>query len=584
MIVIGTVKISLAKALKAELNALGMDSLIVSPKDKNFLDIIYSSDNDAIVLDIDFSNLPWFVNLDILNSIGSRCPLLLLRPNNAAFAAIESKLIDGVTITDYDLEDVLTNLGILGGPQRQSYKSFCKTMPIYNVQVPSEFLKKFGGVGIISVDASCFGKIGIEYGVDVYSQVKDVFQAILFETWGRKGSFRADDILCRKSISSNIYYVFLSSSRRTGGLPLPGALEALADRVTSSLQRSIYSELCAPHAKKRIPACVRSIPTPLVGYKGMIDNPCIQTEDIVNSGLEDARSVSLSQGKRLKERQLELMQTLIQGDDFLTPNYQAIFKLPDITREQVAMAQKINKVSPLKGSLFGFESLIRVNKERVQQITHLDGLRMTGLDFRFLNPEVLFGLAKITNVSLELDQACLVKAASHSNVLPGVLMVNILPRNLYYIDQLLGIFGDRRDVMFEVSESEAINNFELMKQSCKALSTRDFGIAANDFGKGFSSLERIIKIKPNVIKFDRSMIENIHQDSVKKAYVEGMVRAAKIIKTVVLAEGVELWEEAEVLQQIGIELVQGFLFHKPQSIENIMADLVIEEDSFGSAS
>src|SRR5690606_37501844 len=131
--------------------------------------------------------------------------------------------------------------------------------------------------------------------------------------------------------------------------------------------------------------------------------------------------------------------------------------------------------------------------------------------------------------------------------------VNILPRNLYYIDRLNHAFEGREHIIFEVSESEAINNFELMMKARALLESKNMGIAADDFGKGYASLERIIKIKPNLIKFDRSMIQDIHEDPVKQAYVRGLVKAGKILNTVVLAEGVEKWEEAKVLQDMGID-------------------------------
>jgi EAL domain-containing protein (putative c-di-GMP-specific phosphodiesterase class I) len=131
--------------------------------------------------------------------------------------------------------------------------------------------------------------------------------------------------------------------------------------------------------------------------------------------------------------------------------------------------------------------------------------------------------------------------------------------------------------MFEVSESEAINNLDLMLKSRDHLERHNMGIAADDFGKGYSSLERIIKIRPDVIKFDRGMIQEIDKDPVKQAYVRGLVTAAKILNTTILAEGVETWEEAAVLKEMGIELIQGFLLHRPMAAKIIKDQLGIKE-------
>jgi EAL domain-containing protein (putative c-di-GMP-specific phosphodiesterase class I) len=132
---------------------------------------------------------------------------------------------------------------------------------------------------------------------------------------------------------------------------------------------------------------------------------------------------------------------------------------------------------------------------------------------------------------------------------------------------------DRKDIMFEVSESEAINNFELMMRVRDSLEKMEMRIATDDFGKGYSGLEQIIKIRPDLIKLDRSLIQDIHTDNPKQAFVTGLVRAAKIAGTTVLAEGVEKWEEAEVLKDMGIKLIQGFLLHRPQAADEILHDL-----------
>ena len=131
---------------------------------------------------------------------------------------------------------------------------------------------------------------------------------------------------------------------------------------------------------------------------------------------------------------------------------------------------------------------------------------------------------------------------------------------------------DRKDLMFEVSETEAINNFDLMLKVRQSLEQMQMRIATDDFGRGYSGLEQIIKIKPDLIKLDRSLIQDIHCDLPKQAFVSGLVRAAKISKATILAEGVELWDEAIVLQAMGIDLIQGYLLHRPQ------ASMVIEMD------
>ena len=168
--------------------------------------------------------------------------------------------------------------------------------------------------------------------------------------------------------------------------------------------------------------------------------------------------------------------------------------------------------------------------------------------------------------------------------LPGRLMVNILPRNLLHLERLTHLLSPRSDIVFEISESEGVSNPKLMSKVRDYISTLGCSIAADDFGNGYASIERVIKLKPEIIKLDRSLVDGIHKDAAKKMFVEGIVRAAKEVSALILAEGVEEWEEAEVVQSLGIDLIQGFLCHRPQSLEEITSQLAepdVEESAEG---
>ena len=354
MIFIGTQKIDFAKALKRELVELGAKVEVASPKDRGFLNVLYDPSVTAVVADEQFVGIPPGVSVDILNSVGKRVPVVVLSSNVRVSSA--RNFNEHVTILQATRkEDVLTALGILGFIDKSNFKSYCSSVPYFNIQIPIGLLKEHKGLGILTVDASSFSKIGLEYGIDVYSRLKDVFQSILFELWGKPGSFRDSDILCRKSVASNIYYIFLDRSRETGSLPYPGALERVADRLMANIQNALWDELFSRNS--RIHDCISSIPSPCVGFVGVLENPCIEAAEIIEAGLEDSRRVAISQIKRLKERQLEFMQTLIQSSEFLKPNFQGIFKLSDISEDQIKEAHAQKSLMPLEDALFGFESL-----------------------------------------------------------------------------------------------------------------------------------------------------------------------------------------------------------------------------------
>jgi EAL domain-containing protein (putative c-di-GMP-specific phosphodiesterase class I) len=329
----------------------------------------------------------------------------------------------------------------------------------------------------------------------------------------------------------------------------------------------LWDELLAPRGKRKLPDCLKTIPDFSVGHATTLFNPCVDTSEAVDALFESSKEMAQVQMIRLRNRQRELLQTLIKTEGLLLPNYQAVFTVENITKKDIEETNGGRNIKPLQEKIYSFESLIRVQSDRVEKIISADG--PVHMEAKYLRPDVLFSLASSSKLSLELDQACLRRATETFKDFPYHLMVNILPRNLYFISQLEDIFPAGIKVTFELSETEDINNFELLLQVRKHLAKLNFGIAADDFGKGYASLDRVLKIEPDIIKLDRSLVQDIDQDEPKRAFVRGLIEATKISKSKILAEGVETWEEFEVLTSMGIDLVQGFLLHRPQSMDEI---------------
>jgi EAL domain-containing protein (putative c-di-GMP-specific phosphodiesterase class I) len=347
-------------------------------------------------------------------------------------------------------------------------------------------------------------------------------------------------------------------------------LEHISDRLARLIQNEIWGELAAPMAKRRLPECVKSMPQVVVGYGSAIYNPCLDPHESIASAIDSSARFASIQSVRNLDRHREMMTTLIQAPGLLYPNYQGVFKLQGLSKEMVDQASKGKSIAPLESHLYAFESLIRVKTDEVRALM---GSAKAVVDPAYLRPDILFEIAKSTKVALELDQACLNLAITNGVNLPGYLMVNILPRNLYFLRHLHELFRLRGDIILEVSESEAINNIEMLEDVRKQVSDRNVLIAADDFGRAFAGLDRIIQMKPQLIKFDRSLIQDIHQDPVKHSYLSGLISAARLLNTTCLAEGVEKWEELEVLQSMGVELVQGFLLHRPQDVDTVLKQL-----------
>lgn len=457
---------------------------------------------------------------------------------------------------------------------------FNKLIPYYNAKVIETLLERHKSIGIITIDISHFKEIEIEYGNEIASIIKDIFIKILLQSRGHQGCLRSSDMLFKHSPSSNLYYIFLSRSRITGLLPLPGMMEKIADRLSIYLYNALYKELMMPTKDKMISRFVKDVPEIVIGYNSLLYNPCLNSHDSIENAINKSLQNSQIQLKRFKNQHKELIQTIIQGNNLLRPNFQCIFDLTRLTKDMVDEVNTNLSIKPIKDLVFAVESLIRVNLVNIKKLFKND---KTLIDVKFLNPDSLFRMSKKYNLALELDQACLRHALNYSKHLNYFIMLNILPRNLYLIDILANILPLHSRLILEVSESEAINNFDLMMKSKNKLIDMKIQIAVDDFGKGFSGLDRIINLQPNFIKFDRSIVMNVDKDPIKQSYIKGVVSAAKMLNTLLIAEGIERWEEAQFLQDVGVNYIQGFLLHKPQTIEALMQDLQINLPDFIAA-
>ena len=85
-------------------------------------------------------------------------------------------------------------------------------------------------------------------------------------------------------------------------------------------------------------------------------------------------------------------------------------------------------------------------------------------------------------------------------------------------------------------------------------------IALDDMGTGYSNLERIASIKPDIIKLDRSLIQDIDREYHKQELFDFFLKLAHKIGVFVVVEGIETEAEALSCLERGADLVQGFYF------------------------
>jgi diguanylate cyclase (GGDEF)-like protein/PAS domain S-box-containing protein len=126
---------------------------------------------------------------------------------------------------------------------------------------------------------------------------------------------------------------------------------------------------------------------------------------------------------------------------------------------------------------------------------------------------------------------------------------------------------------FEITESLMIEDNLQVRKTLEALRALGISIAIDDFGTGYSALSYLTRFPMDVLKIDRSFINGIDADPRKAGLVNAFISVGKTLGMEIVAEGVETAAQSEILELLGCELAQGYLFGRPQSLEDFMANL-----------
>jgi EAL domain-containing protein (putative c-di-GMP-specific phosphodiesterase class I) len=126
------------------------------------------------------------------------------------------------------------------------------------------------------------------------------------------------------------------------------------------------------------------------------------------------------------------------------------------------------------------------------------------------------------------------------------------------------MFFHDHSVYIEITESTPFTHFELCRDVVHELRSRgQFHLVVDDFGAGYSNLNRIIELEPRVIKLDRSLIAGLARGSRRQRLVRSIVHLCVDMDARVVAEGIETLEEWDAIRETGVHYGQGFLFARP---------------------
>jgi EAL domain-containing protein (putative c-di-GMP-specific phosphodiesterase class I) len=135
----------------------------------------------------------------------------------------------------------------------------------------------------------------------------------------------------------------------------------------------------------------------------------------------------------------------------------------------------------------------------------------------------------------------------------------------------------------EITETAAVHDAEGAARTMVALRELGVRLDLDDFGTGYSSLASLHQLPIDVIKVDRSFVGGLETVRGSAGLIEAVVSLARTLDLTVIAEGIETPRQLELLQAIGCDLGQGYLFTKPLSAAAFAEFLVLDRAASASA-
>jgi diguanylate cyclase (GGDEF)-like protein/PAS domain S-box-containing protein len=131
-----------------------------------------------------------------------------------------------------------------------------------------------------------------------------------------------------------------------------------------------------------------------------------------------------------------------------------------------------------------------------------------------------------------------------------------------------------RGLDIEITESVMLQDMEACIAVLWRLREMGLGVALDDFGTGYSSLSYLSRLPATTLKIDKSFIDDMRSASGRIAIVSSVISLAHALGMRVVAEGVELEEQAQLLKQLGCDEMQGYLYSPPVPLDTI--ELIFE--------
>lgn len=147
--------------------------------------------------------------------------------------------------------------------------------------------------------------------------------------------------------------------------------------------------------------------------------------------------------------------------------------------------------------------------------------------------------------------------------------INLSPQDLIsdstlvLIEEMIKRLNNPSRIGLEVLESEQIKDYGRMAEVCNHFRGLGAKIIVDDFGSGYSNIDEIVKLEPQIIKLDGSLIKQLDTDDKQRKITEQLVKLCHVLDAKTVAEFVHNQQVCQICEDIGVDYLQGFYLAEP---------------------
>jgi EAL domain-containing protein (putative c-di-GMP-specific phosphodiesterase class I)/GGDEF domain-containing protein len=285
------------------------------------------------------------------------------------------------------------------------------------------------------------------------------------------------------------------------------------------------------------------------GVASRRDFPTTSIDDLLLKAIEARRS-AVSQNKHLVSAKalIQLEKHRQEQLGWLSCVSRAV-----LNQNIVACSQPI--VSAHSHQVESYECLVRIEE-----------------DGQLIAPGKFLPIIEGTHLYTRLSRQMITRTFDFMSQRTDSFSINLAPQDfsnektILHLEQAIKKISHPQRIGLEVLETEQIQDYGRLIEVCNHFRDLGVNIIVDDFGSGYSNIDEILKLEPQVIKLDGSLIRNIDKDKKQRKIAQQLVSLCQILNAKTVAEFVHNEQVCRIAEDMGVDYLQGYYFGEPKRL------------------